>query len=225
MSILLDQLTIEDKESLVDFDASVCESSTNPPEKKIIKESVPFSNVTYDFSAINGELYWEERKLEYVFEIIADAPQKLEQKKTAFSSWVMSVQNAKIYDPYIEDFHFVGTFESIKYDDEEHKEKTTATVIFTAYPYKISNLPKMYHYQLSASEELEVMILNESSHKITPTIICDVPITLKIGNTIFSVSAGETTDETLELEAGQTAISIQSEEAGNITFSFYEEVF
>lgn len=56
---MLDQLIIGDKSSFDDFDASVSERNISPPKKKEIKETVPFSNVTYDFSKINGELFWE----------------------------------------------------------------------------------------------------------------------------------------------------------------------
>jgi hypothetical protein len=224
---MLDQLIIEGKESLVDFSASVKESSTNPPEKKVIKETVPFSNVTYDFSAINGELYWEERKLEYIFEITADTPQELEQKKSAFASWVMAVQNAKIYDPYIEDFHFVGTFDSIKYDDEEHKEKTTATVVFSAYPYKVANEPKLQQVLLEAGEEKIIYIANESSHRITPTIISDVAATIEMGNISYSVPSGKTTDDDFMFETGAIQLLIRNTDSvnGSIIFSYSEEVF
>ena len=33
----------------------LAKSKKKPPKKKSIKETVPFSNVTYDFTAINGE--------------------------------------------------------------------------------------------------------------------------------------------------------------------------
>lgn len=224
---MLDQLIIEEKESLTDFDASVTESATNPPEKKSVKEKVPFSNIVYDFSAINGEVYWEERKLEYVFEITADSPQELEQKKTAFSSWVMSAQNAKIYDPYIEDYHFIATFDSIKFKDEEHKEKTTATVTFAAYPYKVANKPKVFAFSVDASGEKTVTIFNESSHRMTPNIKTDIALNIATENASFSIPEGETKDDIFKLSVGANVLTIQntSETAGNITISFYEEVF
>lgn len=82
-------------------------------------------------------MYWEERELEYTFEIIACSPDELESKKTAFSDWVMNVLNEDIHDPYQPGWHYVGTFEGINYSDDESMEKTTATVKFMAYPYKM----------------------------------------------------------------------------------------
>ena len=69
---LIDQLTIKSTSSYDDFEASIKERMIGAPKKKIIKETVPFSNETHDFSGINGEIYWEERTLKYVFEIIAN---------------------------------------------------------------------------------------------------------------------------------------------------------
>ena len=63
---MIDQLIIGKIASYDDFGASVAERKIIKPKKKSIKETVPFSNVTHDFSAIDGELYWEEASLEYI---------------------------------------------------------------------------------------------------------------------------------------------------------------
>ena len=225
--MMLDRLIIDDKDSLVDFDASVSESKTNPPEKKKIKETIPFSNITYDFSNINGELYWEERKLEYTFEITADNPQELEQKKSAFASWVMAVQNAEIHDPFIEGYHFIGTYDSIEFDDEEHKEKTTAKVVFFSYPYMIANSPTRYVIPLDASAKVEVTINNASAHRLTPTFDCDVAVTVAREGANYAIPKGETTDDTFKLTVGANALTIQNTEstAGALTITFFKEVF
>lgn len=107
---MLDQLIIGTKASQDDFDASLRKRYIGKPKKKSIKETVPFSNLTYDFSAINGEVYWEEAELEYTFEILASTPEELESKKREFSNWVMNVTNEPIYDPYEPDWHYNGTF-------------------------------------------------------------------------------------------------------------------
>ena len=88
---MLDQLRIGDKYSYDDFFASVAERKIKKPKKKKIKDTVPYSNKTYDFSAINGEVYWEERELEYILELDADTPEELEERKIALSSWLMNV--------------------------------------------------------------------------------------------------------------------------------------
>lgn len=222
----IDQLIIGDKASYDDFMASLSKRTIKQPKKKVIKETVPFSNITYDFSAINGEIYWEERELEYVFEIMADDPEELEELKRKFSSWLINIQEAEICDPFIPDYHFIGTYEDMSYADEEDVEKTTATVIFKAYPYMIANIPKVYESIVPGTSEIELSILNESSHQMTPTISSDIAITLIIDSTTFEISEGTITDEMVKLPQGLSTIILKNvtETPATVTISLYEEV-
>lgn len=225
---MIDQLIIGDKLSHDDFSASIALRKIKLPKKKSIKESPPFSNITYDFSAINGEVYWEERELEYVFEILADDPEQLEELKKAFASWVMNVMALNLYDPFIPDYHFVVTYEDMDFDDDEGLEKTTATVIFKAYPYKISNRPIVYTFSIPASDEITTFIDNKSSHRITPTITTDSPITIIASNSSYSIGVGTTKDERFNLAVGINEITIQNTNANSqavVSISFDEEVF
>lgn len=224
METLLDQLRIGDKYSYDDFEASVKERKNNKPQKKSIKQTVPFSNITYDFSKINGELYWEERELEYVFEITAASPEELEEKKQPFINWIMNVMNEDIYDIFIKGYHFNGTFESILEDDSEI-EKSTITVKFKAYPYMIADEPKVYSVSLAAGVEKTVTIHNESSHRLTPAIETDVGVTIEMENVNYGIPIGQTKDDSFKLAVGSNTLAITSTEDGIITFTFYEEVF
>ena len=220
---MIDQLIIGNVASYDIYGASMKERKIHEPAKKIIKNTVPFSNVTYDFSAINGEVYWEERVLEYVFEILADSPEELEEKKIRFKSWIMNVMNEEIHDPYILDYYFIGTFESIDADDSEI-EKSTIVVTFTAYPYMLSNDKTTYTVNLTAGKKAEVNVVNNSSHRISPTITNNVSITLEIDGNSYSVNAGSREYEKIKLETGTTKISATSSSNGTLTIEFYEEV-
>lgn len=221
---MIDQLTINGVGSYDEYDANVKERTIGAPKKKVIKETVPFSNETYDFSAINGEAYWEERSLEYILEMTASSPEELEEKKRELSAWLMNVAEAEIHDPFITDFHFYGTFESISYEDEV--EKTTATVQFSAYPYMRSNSKRAYTAALTTGNEVGVTIYNNSSHRVSPTFISDVPFVIKSGDVSFSVPDGEITDSSFMLERGSNAVSVRSTSgSGTLRIEFYEEVF
>lgn len=221
---MIDQLIISNEASYDDFEANVKERKNNAPKKKSIKETVPFSNETYDFTAINGEIYWEERTLEYVFEITANTPEELEEKKQLFTSWVMNVMNEELHDPFIRGYHYIATFDSIDVDDSEI-EKATITVTFTAYPYKIANEKKVYSIDLG-EEEVTKTIQNDSSHRITPTFISDVPFYLTFGNVTNTFSAGETTVDEIMFGMGANTLTVQAKDtAGTLTIEFREEVF
>ena len=226
---MTDQLIIGDRASFDDFDASVAARKISPPKKKSIKETVPFSNRTYDFSAINGETYWEERELEYVFEITADTPEELEDLKRKFSAWVMGVREQELHDPHIPDYHFLATYEDMDAEDDEGLDKTTLTVTFTAYPYMIANAPKVYEagpFRVESS----LSILNESEHPVSLTIANTASMTMKLGDALtVPIPAGEGTYGALKLPKGITPVVLTKtgSEADRCVarISFYEEVF
>lgn len=225
---MIDQITIGDKSSFDDFAASVAQRKIKMPKKKSIKETIPFSNRTYDFSAINGEVYWEERELEYIFEITADSPEQLEDLKREFAAWVAGVKEQELHDPHIPDYHFLATYDDLDPEDDEGLDKTTLTVKFTAYPYMVANLPKVYETPLSASGQLTFPVLNESKHPVSLTVANTVGITMKIGNaTTAALSRGDGTYGSLKLPAGLSTVVLTNSEAvaGTVRISFYEEVF
>lgn len=225
---MIDQLKIGEKSSYDDFGASVKSRTIKPGKKKSIKETVPFSNKTYDFSAINGELYWEEQTLEYEFEILADTPEELEEKRMSFAAWVMNAQEEKIYDPFIKDFHFVGTYDDMDYSDDESVEKTTVKVIFTAYPYKIANEEKVYQQTVAAGGEDTIVVVNNSSHRLSPTITVDSACSISVNGNVFNISAGTYTGDSLWLIVGETTFIISNPSATTacvVTIRFFEEVF
>lgn len=221
---MLDQLIIGDKHSFDDFGASVAERKNNKPKKKSIKETVPFSNVTHDYSAINGELYWEERELEYVFEIIADSAEELEAKKQPFMNWIMNVMNAELHDPFITDYHFLATYSDMDEDDSEI-EKSTITVKFTAYPYMISDVKRIFVNPLTETEKT-IIVTNNSSHRIVPTLTADVECIVVKGSSSYGLPAGATTDEKFMLPPGESKLTIRSTSgSGTLKIEFNEEVF
>lgn len=225
---MYDQLIIGDKASFDDFGASVASRKIKMPPKKSIKETVPFSNLTYDFSAINGETYWEERELEYVFEITADDPEKLEELKRRFSSWVMSVQEQELHDPHIPDYHFLATYSKLEPEDDEGLDKTTLTVTFTAYPYMIANYPKVYDTLLPVKGVRTLTIMNESDHPVSLTVDTERIITVKIGDALTaSVPAGVGTYDALKVPQGLVDVELYCSEAYDcfVRLSFYEEAF
>lgn len=229
---MTDQLMIGDKASFDDFEASLASRKIGMPKKKSIKETVPFSNVTYDFSKINGELYWEERELEFVFEIIASTPEELEELKTAFSSWVMNVHNDEIHDPFIPDYHFIGTYDDMDFADEESLDKTTVTVKLMAYPYKIANLPTVYEYTVAGGGYGSLFVENKSSHPVQASISFTTedrnPMTVKVGDNAAVHVSDYSTVLLATLPQGVTEIYLDAGSGDvpvTVKVSFTEEVF
>lgn len=222
---MLDQLRINDKYSYTDYEASMKERTISEPEKKSIKDTVAYSNKTYDFSAINGEVYWEERKLEYVFEMIADSPEELEEKKRKFLGWIMFIQDEELHDPFIHGYHFRATFDGIKVDDSEI-EKATITVTFTAYPYLIANKESSYTIAVVGGEERTATIINESVHKVIPTLQATAPVVITKDNSSFAIPSGTLYDEAFEFKPGGNSFTIKNSGTAScvLTITFRAEV-
>lgn len=131
------QLVINGKKSYDDFGVCIATRKISQPKKKSIKGSVPFSNITYDFSKIDGEIYWEERTLTYTFDIAEFTTEEMEELKENLLDWLLNVHDADIYDPYIPNYHFHGSFDSDSWDEDFGAG--TLGISFTVYPYKIAN--------------------------------------------------------------------------------------
>lgn len=225
---MIDQIKIGNKSSFTDFEASVCQRKIGKPKKKSIRETVPFSNIVYDFSAINGEVYWEERDLEYVFEITADTPKQLEVKKQAFATWIMNIGEEELKDPFIDGYHFKATYSDITEEDDESVEKTTITVIFKAYPYMIADYPEEYVATLGAGGKTSITIVNNSSHRLLPTLTIDSPCSITFNGITYTVPAGEYVGDGLWLVVGENLFEISNPSTSakcNVKIHFYEEIF
>ena len=225
---MIDQIKIGNKSSFDDFEASVCQRKINKPKKKSIRETVPFSNVVYDFSAINGEVYWEDRELEYIFEITADTPKELEDKKRAFADWVMNIADEELKDPFIEGYHFKATFADIDEDDDESIEKTTISVSFTAYPYMIADDETVYNQVLQPSGTATITVVNNSSHRLLPTITLDSDCSITFNGITYTIPAGVYTGDALWLVVGDNVFTLKNPStttACTVGISFFAEVF
>ena len=177
---MIKQLIINDKKSYDDFGLFIGTRNISSPKKKSIKESVPFSNVVYDFSNINGEIYWEERTLQYTFDIAELTTEEMESVKSKVLDWLLNVHDTDIYDPYIGNYHFHGSFDSNSW--VEDFGAGTITISFTVYPYKISND--------------DINVIEEIGFSDTGTLESSVDSEL-VGLKIDGKSTQETTTENL----------------------------
>lgn len=169
---MIKQLEASGKKSFDDFGLLIATRNISPPKKKSIKENVPFSNKVYDFSKINGEIYWEERTLEYSFDIAEISTEEMEVVKTNAMNWLMNIHDEDIYDPYIGDYHFHGSYKDNSWSEDFGAG--TINVTFEVYPYKISNTS------------------NEAMELLEGELTIDTPATIE--NTSYSQMKGLTID-------------------------------
>ena len=228
---MFDQLIIGDKASYDDFFASVAERKIKKPAKKSIKETIPFFNGAYDFSKINGETYWEERELEYIFEMTANTPEELEDQKLAFSGWIMNVFEEEIHDPYIFGYHFKGTYDDMDVEDDEGLDKSIITVKFKAYPYMIADNATVFIYSGNAISTVAHSLLNSSHHPVRATVKVepdDISMVIKINEEYITLVGGVQYElATLPVGLNEVLVTALTDTSGNgyrLSISFNEEV-
>ena len=135
--------------SFVDFGLSISQRQINLPPKTSIRKTIPFMNGFYDFSKMNGDICWQERQIQYTFDIVGETIQEMDEKRTEVANWLCNLHDVDIYDDTLPDYHFHGSFETI--DQNEDAEKTELTVTFTCYPFMIANEATAMMYSKSGN--------------------------------------------------------------------------
>lgn len=202
------------KHSYNDFQLQIADRKLTPPTPKIITEKVPYMNGEYNFSALNGEVALENSKLYYEFDISEINTKNMEQIKSQFLTWIYSINNTQIYDDYLEEYYFLGSFESINWTEDFGKG--TVGVTFSVYPYKFSKIIK--EVEFSVDGELAKEIISESSHNINIDITTDSDLEINIDSKSYNLSAGTYIDSDIILTPGINKINFIGQSKVIITY-------
>lgn len=229
-------ITFAGKHSFNDFGIWIKSKSIGNPKKKKNKVSVPFMNGEYDFSNIyGGEPAYEERTLEYTFEMIEPTKELCNAKKIEVLNWLHSKNTQSILiDDTILGYYFLAECTDIKPDEDGRIFKLTAT--FTAYPFKIQkwyageelwdefNFECDYAFDTSFEVEnnLSIVLYNNSIHKIKPIIICSGPMQVIKDMVKFELAEGKNSTYQLLLDKGVNRLHIRGN--GTISFRYQNEV-
>lgn len=132
--ILNQGITINGKNSFIDFGLVVSDKTVGLPTKKVITDTVPFFNGFYDFSNVQGFNYFDDRYLEFIFDITADTQTELETLYTNVLIWLMDTNQSTIYDTESQKT-YVGSLN--KWSVEEDILYKQLTVSFKCQPYSL----------------------------------------------------------------------------------------
>ena len=211
------------KGSYTDFGLCIKNRTISLPKKKTIKEDIPFFNGSYDFSNMNNEIYWEDREIEYIFDISNIDFSEVEKLKEKVVDWLLNIQETQIEDDYNQDYYYFGSYEDNSW--EENWEQSELSVIFSVYPYKIKKEPTIQNEEVETTEK-QIIINNESSHRVIPTITVGNNISIIIGENQYAYTEGTYTDSNLILNKGKNTWTIKATNSStNLNISYRKEVF
>lgn len=209
-------IRINDLHSFHDFGLYLNYRNVGLPEKKSLRETVPYMNGYYDFSALNGAPAWNERRIDYAFDVIEDSPQELEREITRILDWLCNVHDADIFDDTLTRFHWHGSYDSCDVNYDDSGEQAEIKVSFVVHPFKIADDPT--EYTMTAGTHKIVNL----GMAVAPYVFSNASAAIQIGTYVSSIPANEEIQLEIDLARGDNTIIVAGD--GTVKIGFYEEV-
>lgn len=213
---ITDGIRIKDLHSFRDFDLYIKARNIGLPEKKSIRETVPFMNGYYDFSALSGAPAWNERIIEYAFDVIGNTPQELESEVAKVVDWLANVHDEDIFDDTLTRYHWHGSYNSCKVSYDESGEQAEISVSFVVHPFKIAD--EAIEYTMTAG----TYTVNNLGMAVAPIVSSDANAAIQIGTYVSSIPANTVIQLEIDLQRGENIVLVSG--TGIVKFSYFEEV-
>lgn len=230
-------IEFDGKHSYKDFGLTISNQNIGNPSKVKIQESIPFSNVKYDFSEIYGEQGYDERTLSYTFNVAyREKAPDFYIYQTELLRWLMTPNRKTVLkDDRIPGYYFMA--EVVTGPENEFKfVGGSLTVNFTAYPFKIAELREgndiwdTFNFLLDYAQDtsfnvvgsVETILYNAGVKKVYPKMIASSEMQIVLDNRTYKIPSGTTESYDFSLVPGENKIKILG--TGSISFEFYKEL-
>lgn len=213
---IADGIRIKDKHSYGDFGLCLKSRKIGLPERKSIRETVPYMNGYYDFSALNGAPAWNGRTIEYSFDVIAYKPVDVDRAVSSVLDWLCNVHDEDIYDDTVDGYHWHGSYGNASVNWDDTGMVAEIVVSFFVHPFKIANEPTEYTMTAGTYKVINLGMA------VAPYVVSDAVAAIQIGTYVTAIPAGEMIQLEIDLERGENTVLMTGD--GTVTFGFYEEV-
>lgn len=213
---ITDGIRINGKHSYGNFGLELKTRKIGLPKKKSIRQTVAFMNGFYDYSALNGEPAWDERIIEYSFDVINENPVELDYFVSFVLDWLGNVHDADIFDDTVYGYHWHGSYDDSSVEWDESGMKAEITVSFAVHPFKIADNPT--EHELTAGTHT---IIN-SGMTVAPYAVSNASAAIQIGTYVSPIPANESIQLEIDLVRGENTVIITGN--GTVKLSYYEEV-
>lgn len=213
---ITDGIRINDMHSYGNFGLYLKSRNIGLPEKKSIRQTVPFMNGYYDFSALNGAPAWNERIIEYSFDVVHDSPADLDFFVSYVLDWLSNVHDADIFDDTVYRYHWHGSYEKATVDWDETGLKAELTVFFVVHPFKIADEP------IVSVMTAGTYTITNLGMAVAPYVKSNADAAIQIGSYVSSIPANTEIQLGIDLERGENTVVVSG--TGTVTFSYFEEV-
>ena len=209
--------------------------SIQPPSKKKVKESVPFQNGSYDFSTVgsNGEITYNEREITIIIGLPSDTKEQLQVLYSNVLEWIEDTGPQRLSFDVIRDYFYMAEVEDVS-SFEEFMEFGRMTLIFKAYPFKLSceyvgtdiwdifNFEEDYAqnntFDINGSRSI---LLYNPRRPVGPIINCTSSMTMTKDNKTYNLLPGDNKIYGFRLNKIENKMLIKG--TGKIKFIFRKE--
>lgn len=223
------------KHSFKDLDLKVIDRDISESSKTKVTETIPFSNIVYDFSNLYGSQVFKPKKMVYTFQINEIYKHKLEFKRMEIENWLLyNNSKTKLEDDVVKGYYFLAECTETDFEDLKTYGKIKAT--FEAYPFRISTLQdghdiwNEFNFELDMAQDTKfsingtktIKLYNNGSIEINPTITCSSEMKIIKGNTTYNLLPGTSKSFSFKLDKGLNDLTIVGN--GTIEFKWYKEL-
>lgn len=212
--MIRDGITINARHSYRDFGLYVKDKKIGLPSKRMIRESVPYRNGYYDFTAMNGAPTWLERSISYTFDVLEENEQAMNRKRDALLNWLMNAHETEIYDDTMPGWHFYGSYDGGEITDDE--EASEISVSFICYPFRIANTEQRMYLKAGANT------IVYSGQPVKCSVLGTSDGTIGMGGYTQSFTADTRLELLAMLMPGETEVTLTAE--GTAALYYTEEI-
>lgn len=212
--MMRDGITVNGQHSFRDFGLYIHEKKIGLPTKRIIQDSVPYMNGSYDFTALGGAATWGDREISYSFDILAENEQAMNRQRDFIINWLMNVHDTDIFDDTMPDWHFRGSYKDGDMTDDE--EASTVTANFICYPFRIADQESSIRLQSGDS------FIEYAGQAVTAYISGTANGSITFNGITQSFLANTRTELAALLNHGTNSISLTT--TGSATLFYTEEI-
>jgi len=232
LSASLRGFTFNNKHNYRDMGVVMHSKSIQSPSKKMIKDSVPFMNGTYDFSTIGsaGEITYNERTIEVVLGLNAINKERLQVMYSDILEWLVNNGRSKLVFDVIKDYYYMAEVESTS-TFKEVIEFGLLTITFVAQPFKTgvdyatNNLWDYFNFEEDYLQDSDYDIISNKVITIynprmltTPIINCSSNMVLLYNSITYSLFVGDNKSYGLKLQNGSNILDFTGN--GHVKISF-----
>ena len=230
----MNEIVFNGKSNYKDFGAYLNFFNPQPPEPKVIKQSVPFMNGSYDFSTVatNGEIVFKDRKIDCSIEFVGKSKGELMNLYTELLEWLLVEKCDLIYtgEP---DMKYLARVEEVPSFDLFYSLGGTLKFSFIAEPFKQSidyisdNMPwDTFNFlngylaptSFNVTENQNIVVYNPG-RTISPKINVSSNMTIIRDGIVIDLFSGNNINKDFKLLQGANTINI-AVGSGTISFIF-----